>query len=176
MIDQAACTSLLHLATHIGDRLRARGWMLATAESCTGGWIAKTLTDVAGSSDWFDRGVVTYSNAAKHEMLGVRLDTLAQHGAVSAPVVTAMVAGALAQSRAQVALAISGIAGPGGGSPEKPVGTVWLAWGLPEQPIVTRCVRFAGERDAVRQQAVEMALSGLLEQLPSRQPISSAEL
>lgn len=163
MTDQAAPESLLTLAARIGERLLARGWLLTTAESCTGGWIAKTVTDVAGSSAWFDRGFVTYSNAAKREMLGVSLETLTRHGAVSEQTVREMVAGALAHSRAQVAIAISGIAGPGGGSAEKPVGTVWIAWGLPGQDVLTRCVQLAGDREAVRQQAVRIALEGLLE-------------
>ncbi len=164
MTDQATPESLISLVARIGERLLARGWMLTTAESCTGGWIAKTVTDVAGSSAWFDRGFVTYSNAAKQEMLGVALETLTRHGAVSEPVVKEMAAGALAQSRAQAAIAISGIAGPGGGSAEKPVGTVWFAWGLPGR-IVTQCMQLAGDRESVRQQAVRIALDGLLEQL-----------
>lgn len=156
---------LTSLAVRIGERLCVRGWSVATAESCTGGWIAKTLTDSAGSSAWFERGFVTYSNASKHELLGVPSALIAEQGAVSGPVVRAMVAGALAHSRAQVALAVSGIAGPGGGSPDKPVGTVWFAWGQTADTIVTRRVCFAGEREAVREQAVYTALFGLLDLL-----------
>ena len=153
---------LTRLAARVGECLRERGWRLATAESCTGGWVAKTITDIAGSSDWFDRGFVTYSNAAKQQMLGVDAGLIEVHGAVSAPVVRAMVTGALAHSQAEVALAVSGIAGPGGGSPEKPVGTVWFAWGQMGSGSVTRRECFAGDREAVRAQAVRTALFGLL--------------
>jgi len=156
---------LARLATRVGDCLHARGRRLAIAESCTGGWVAKTITDIAGSSDWFDRAFVTYSNASKQELLGVDAGLIEKHGAVSAPVVRAMVAGALAQSRAGIALAVSGIAGPGGGSPEKPVGTVWFAWGQTGGGSVTRRECFAGDREAVRAQAVRTALLGLLEYL-----------
>ena len=156
---------LAQLAARAGERFQARGWRLATAESCTGGWVAKTITDIAGSSDWFDRGFVTYSNASKQDLLGVDAGLIGQHGAVSAPVVRAMVAGALAHSQAEVALAVSGIAGPGGGSPEKPVGTVWFAWGQTGGGSVTRRECFAGDREAVRAQAVRTALLGLLEYL-----------
>jgi len=136
--------------------------MMAAAESCTGGWIAKCITDVAGSSEWFDRGFVTYSNQAKMEMLGVQSVTLDRHGAVSEETVREMTAGALTNSRAQVAVAVSGIAGPGGGTPDKPVGTVWLAWQLEEQPCQTRRWMFEGDREAIRLQAVLRALEGLL--------------
>ncbi|QGU33977.1 nicotinamide-nucleotide amidase [Thermochromatium tepidum ATCC 43061] len=156
---------LVQLAARAGERLKACGWRLTTAESCTGGWVAKTITDIAGSSDWFDRGFVTYSNASKQELLGVDAGLIEVHGAVSAPVVLAMVAGALAHSRAGIALAVSGIAGPGGGSPEKPVGTVWFAWGQTGSGSVTRRECFAGDREAVRAQAVRTALLGLLEYL-----------
>ena len=156
---------LTRLAARVGECLRERGWRLATAESCTGGWVAKTITDIAGSSDWFDRGFVTYSNAAKQQMLGVDAGLIEVHGAVSAPVVRAMVTGALAHSQAEVALAVSGIAGPGGGSPEKPVGTVWFAWGQMGNRSVTRRDCFAGDREAVRVQAVRTVLFGLLEYL-----------
>ncbi len=153
------------LARHLGERLLAAGRMAATAESCTGGWIAKTLTDIAGSSAWFDRGFVTYTNAAKQDLLGVRADTLATQGAVSEATVREMVAGALARSRADVAVAVSGIAGPGGGSPEKPVGTVWLAFGARGGPARAERFRFDGDREAVRRQAVARALQGLDELL-----------
>lgn len=153
------------LAADLGGRLASRGWMVATAESCTGGWIAKALTDVPGSSGWFDRGFVTYSNAAKQAMLGVREDTLSRLGAVSEEVVREMAIGALSQSLAQVAIAVSGIAGPGGGSPEKPVGTVWLAWALPQSGVAARAYRFEGDREVVRRQSVIAALQGLLEWL-----------
>jgi nicotinamide-nucleotide amidase len=156
------------IAARLGSLLLARGLRLATAESCTGGWMAKVVTDIAGSSDWFDRGFVTYSNAAKEDMLGVRAETLAEHGAVSEPVVLAMAAGALGHSRAQVAVAVSGIAGPGGGSSDKPVGTVWFAWSIPGEPPWTQRLQFAGERDEVRHQAVRVALEALLERLAAR--------
>src|SRR5215831_857510 len=120
--------SLASLARRVGSRLRRRGLMLATAESCTGGWIAQAVTSVAGSSDWFERGFVTYSNEAKKEMLGVRAATLSRHGAVSEEAAREMASGALKRSGAHVAIAVTGIAGPGGGTREKPVGTVCFAW------------------------------------------------
>lgn len=156
---------LYALASTVGERLLGKGWLLATAESCTGGWIAKLITDRAGSSAWFDRGFVTYSNVAKQEMLRVPEATLHDHGAVSAATVAAMVAGALHNSAAQVALAVSGIAGPDGGTAEKPVGTVWFAWGINQAEPVTRQLRFSGDREAVRRQAVVHALRGLIELL-----------
>ena len=119
--------TLIALATLVGEKLKAQGAMLATAESCTGGWVAQAVTAIAGSSDWFDRGFVTYSNAAKQEMLGVPAETLAAHGAVSEPTARAMAEGALARSAAAAAVAVTGVAGPGGGSPGKPVGLVHLA-------------------------------------------------
>ena len=149
------------LARQLGERLLAAGVLAATAESCTGGWIAKCLTDVAGSSAWFDRGFVTYSNAAKHEMLGVREETLAGQGAVSESTVREMVAGCLARSRAGVAVAVSGIAGPSGATPGKPVGTVWLAWGVRGGDVRTERRLYAGDRDAVRRQTVARAIAGL---------------
>jgi nicotinamide-nucleotide amidase len=157
--------SLDSLAAHLGQSLLAQGLRLAAAESCTGGWVAKVVTDIAGSSAWFDRGLVTYSNAAKTDMLGVRTATLEAHGAVSEAVVLEMVAGALAHSEAQVAVAVSGIAGPDGGSEDKPVGTVWFAWSVPGAPPWARCLQFAGDRGEVRHQAVRVALEGLLERL-----------
>jgi nicotinamide-nucleotide amidase len=139
--------------------------MLATAESCTGGWIAKTLTDVAGSSAWFERGFVTYHNRAKVEMLGVSTDTLARYGAVSEAVVREMAQGALAHSGAELAVSVSGVAGPGGGTAAKPVGTVWLAWARAGAATRATDFVFEGDREAVRRQAVEAALVGLLEGL-----------
>jgi nicotinamide-nucleotide amidase len=149
----------------LAAQLSRRNQLLATAESCTGGWLAKVCTDRAGSSGWFERGFVTYSNAAKRELLGVQAETLARHGAVSRETVLEMVAGALAHSHAHWALAISGIAGPGGGSAEKPVGTVWFAWGGPGGWQLAREARFEGNRDAVREQAVATALQVLLQRL-----------
>jgi nicotinamide-nucleotide amidase len=153
------------LATRLGERLIARGWRLATAESCTGGWIAKVATDIPGSSGWFDRGFVSYSNAAKQEMLGVRPETLYAQGAVSEGTVMEMAAGAIERSRAQVVVAVSGIAGPAGGSADKPVGTVCFAWAIPGLPIQARRLQFAGNRDEVRHQTVRVALELLLEHL-----------
>ena len=152
------------LAAELGRRLMARGRMLATAESCTGGWIAKCCTDIAGSSAWFDRGFITYSNEAKHDMLGVSEALLASQGAVSEAVVRAMAEGALSNSRAQQTVAVSGIAGPGGGSAEKPVGTVWFAWAVKDGVARTQVVQFAGDREAVRRQTVELAIRGLMDE------------
>jgi nicotinamide-nucleotide amidase len=154
--------ALYCLAEWLGQALLAQGHSLAVAESCTGGWLAKCMTDVAGSSAWFDRGFVTYSNAAKQEMLGVKLETLHAHGAVSAATVAEMTAGTLERSQAQIAAAISGIAGPGGAVPGKPVGTVWFAWQQRGGSAVCRCEHLAGDREAVRRQAVTVALQGLL--------------
>jgi nicotinamide-nucleotide amidase len=151
------------LVARLADRLVSGGLRLAAAESCTGGWVAKVCTDAAGSSRWFERGFVTYSNEAKEELLGVRADTLARLGAVSEATVREMAAGALRHSRADVALAISGIAGPGGGSADKPVGTVWFAWAWRDGRVAVRCERFGGDRDAVRRAAVATALGGLLD-------------
>jgi len=139
--------------------------LLAVAESCTGGWLAKCLTDIAGSSQWFERGFVTYSNAAKQEMLGVQAATLAAEGAVSEAVVLEMVDGALQHSRADIAVAISGIAGPGGGAPGKPVGTVCFAWSVKDAIHQEYTRYFEGDREAVRQQSVACALQGLLDVL-----------
>jgi nicotinamide-nucleotide amidase len=152
-------------AVPLGDLLARLGLRLAVAESCTGGWLAKVLTDVAGSSAWFDRGFVTYSNAAKQDMLGVRAETLDAHGAVSEPVVAEMASGALRRAGVEVAVAISGVAGPGGGTPDKPVGTVCLAWAWPGSRLSTRRLQFAGDRDAVRRQSVQAAIDGLIEGL-----------
>lgn len=150
------------LARRTGQWLLERQWRLVTAESCTGGWIAQALTAIAGSSDWFDSGWVTYSNAAKMRQLGVPAALLDSVGAVSEAVVAAMASGALAHSEAQVAVAVSGIAGPTGGRPDKPVGTVCFAWAQPAQAPVTETRHFAGDREAVRRQAVIHALEHLL--------------
>ncbi|MDB6163162.1 MAG: CinA family protein [Xanthomonadaceae bacterium] len=149
------------LAEQVGDRLRGARQMLVTAESCTGGWIAKTVTDIAGSSDWFDCGLVAYSYEAKQALLSVNPHTLETQGAVSRETVIEMVSGALVHSGASVAVAVTGIAGPGGGTPDKPVGTVWIAWkrrgGYPRAELFA----FQGDRDAVRRQTVASALIGL---------------
>lgn len=144
----------------MADVLRRRQWMLATAESCTGGLIAGACTDLAGSSDWFERGFVTYSNAAKTELLGVPAALIAQHGAVSEPVARAMAEGAVARSHAQVSVAVTGVAGPSGGSADKPVGTVWFGWCVNGRTDA-ECRRFDGDRAAVRAQTVAHALQGL---------------
>ena len=152
------------LARTVGAALKARGLRLATAESCTGGWVATEVTAIAGSSDWFERGYVTYSNAAKREDLGVRDATLLRHGAVSEETAREMAAGALARSGAQVALAITGVAGPAGGTPQKPVGLVCFAWALGGK-IRSETRRFDGDRESVRRQSVLRALEGVLESL-----------
>ncbi len=150
------------LAIELGQALGQRGWLAATAESCTGGGVATAITDIAGSSGWFDRGFVTYTNEAKQQMLGVSGETLAQHGAVSEAVVLEMARGALAHSSAAISVAISGIAGPGGATEDKPVGTVWFAWADRNDRHHSLLARFDGDRRQVRQQAVRQALSGLL--------------
>lgn len=160
------------LAAQIGGLLKSHGLMLATAESCTGGGIAQAVTEVAGSSAWFERGFVTYSNLSKKQMLGVAEETLQRHGAVSEAVVREMAAGALRHSGAQVALSVSGIAGPDGGTPEKPVGTVWFAWALRDGPVVSRMHRLDGNRAEVRVKAVRIALQGVAELLGQRTEIA----
>jgi nicotinamide-nucleotide amidase len=157
--------ALATLAALVGARLKAKGLVFATAESCTGGWVAQAITSVSGSSDWFDRGFVTYSNDAKREMLGVREETLARHGAVSEETAREMAAGALTASRAQVALAITGVAGPTGGTPQKPVGMVCFAWALPGGRVESATKHFDGDRESVRRQSVVFALQGMLERL-----------
>lgn len=167
--------TLLTLATQVGRDLKACGWTMTTAESCTGGWIAKRMTDVAGSSQWFDRGFITYSNEAKQDMLGVKTQTLMDHGAVSGEVVHEMATGALSNSRADVAVAVSGIAGPDGGTKEKPVGTVWIAWATRLGEVRAECFCFDGDRDAVRRQAVITSLEGVLAMAGSAKPSRQVE-
>ena len=192
-------TDTARLVETLAAQLLARGWMLATAESCTGGLIAAACTDLAGSSTWFERGFVTYSNAAKAQMLGIDAARITQHGAVSETVARAMAQGALQHAHAQVALAVTGVAGPGGGSADKPVGTVWFAWALPAQtpgasastpnvsagsnaafagrakspplaPMLhSEVMHFAGDRAAVRQATLHHSLRRLLELLPPPQ-------
>ena len=149
------------MAERLGARLRDAKQMLVTAESCTGGWIAKTVTDVAGSSDWFDCGLAAYSYEAKQRLLGVRAETLEHFGAVSRETAIEMVSGALVHSGSTVAVAVTGIAGPGGGTDDKPIGTVWIAWkrrgGYPQAELF----HFDGDREAVRRQTVAAALRGL---------------
>lgn len=152
---------LAELAGRVASILSAREWRLATAESCTGGWIAKILTDIPGSSAWFDGGCVTYSNADKTRLLNVSEDLLARHGAVSKAVAEAMASGARVGG-ADLSLAVTGIAGPGGGTEDKPVGTVWLAWSGPGARLASRAECFGGNRDQVRRLAVATALDGIL--------------
>ena len=153
------------LAQATGARLLAMRQMLVTAESCTGGWIAKCMTDVPGSSTWFDCGMAAYSYEAKQALLGVRPQTLEVHGAVSRECVVEMVSSALVHSGATIAVAVTGIAGPGGGSPDKPVGTVWIGWKRRGGYADAKVFHFEGDRDAVRRQTVAAALRGLEHQL-----------
>jgi nicotinamide-nucleotide amidase len=155
----------LALATELGAALLRHRAAVATAESCTGGLIAGAITDVPGSSAWFERGFVTYSNGAKTEMLGVRPETLAAHGAVSEATAAEMASGALARSRAGIAVAVTGIAGPDGGSEAKPVGTVCFGWARRDGTVDTVTRRFPGDRRAVRVATVEAALRGLIDRL-----------
>lgn len=150
------------IAEQVGAALKSRGLMLATAESCTGGWAGEAVTSVAGSSHWYDRGFITYTNESKQELLGVSARTLAEFGAVSEQTVREMAAGALKHSRAHITLAISGIAGPGGGTPNKPVGTVCMAWATRSGAGLSQTFHFQGDRTAVRRQAVVAALQGVL--------------
>jgi nicotinamide-nucleotide amidase len=161
----ASDDGLRRLAARLARRLLTNGESVTTAESCTGGWIAKALTDIAGSSQWFGEGFVTYGNSAKQRRLGVRESILESVGAVSEPVVRAMAKGALAQTAASLAVAVSGIAGPGGAVPGKPVGTVWLCWAVRRGRRIrysTARRQFRGDREAVRRKTVQAALQGLL--------------
>lgn len=159
--------ALLERIGKVGELLRARGLWLCTAESCTGGLVAATLTDVAGSSEWFRGAVVAYANEVKQACLGVPGEALMAHGAVSGPVVLAMARGACAALGAQCSVAVSGIAGPGGGTPDKPVGTVWMAWSV-DGELDARVFRFEGDRARVKAQTVEAAVAGLMERLEVR--------
>ena len=151
------------LSAELGAALKSRGWMVATAESCTGGGVGEAITRTAGSSAWFDRGFITYTNEAKQELLGVRAETLQTFGAVSEQTALEMARGALAASRAHVAVAVSGIAGPGGATKTKPLGTVCLAWAGCGRETRCRTEHFTGDREAVRRQAVFAALQGVLD-------------
>lgn len=153
------------LVKEVASLLQRRGCSVAVAESCTGGWLAKLMTDLPGSSAWFERGVVTYSNAAKVEMLGVREETLTGHGAVSAAAVSEMAEGLLRRSHADHGVAISGVAGPDGGTPDKPVGLVWIAWAGRAAAAEPEQYQFTGDRESVRLQAAETALRGLIRRL-----------
>lgn len=161
---------MLECCALLARLLLRHGWFLATAESCTGGLIAAHCTDLAGSSNWFERGFVAYSNAAKCELLGVDAALIDRHGAVSDAVVRAMAVGALAHSHAQVAVAVTGVAGPAGGSADKPVGTVWLAWATP-MGVTSEEKHFDGDRAAVRQATVRHALDRLTELIQTESPL-----
>ncbi|WP_415882422.1 CinA family protein [Neptuniibacter sp. QD34_54] len=156
---------MLEVVSSLAGLLEGKGMMMTSAESCTGGWIAQEVTAIPGSSAWFDCGFVTYSNMSKQKMLGVSKDTLEQCGAVSAEVVAQMAEGALENSEAHISVATSGIAGPGGGSKEKPVGTVWFAWAEQGKSVKTKKYCFEGDRESVRKQAVSVALEGILQNL-----------
>lgn len=156
-------TKLFTLAEQTGRCLQNHNRLLVTAESCTGGWISQMITSVSGSSAWFDRGFITYSNQAKIQMLGVNPETLNHYGAVSAEVASEMVTGALSHSAANIALAVTGIAGPDGGSPEKPVGTVFIAWLTKDQPLRVIKKQLTGSRHQIRALTVKYAMEGLLE-------------
>ncbi len=158
--------AIVALAAELGAALQARQWRCATAESCTGGLVAGAITAIAGSSAWFERGFVTYTNDAKTEMLGVTPDLLVDHGAVSIPVARAMAEGALAHSQAELAVAVTGVAGPGGGTAAKPVGMVCFAWALRGAGVVDATLQLPGDRAGVRDAAVAAALRGLLARLP----------
>ena len=164
MIDDATAA----LAAELGGLLRSLGLAIATAESCTGGLIGAAITAVPGSSRWFERGFVTYSNAAKHELLGVSRETIAAHGAVSEAVAREMAEGAVVHSHAQCAVSVTGVAGPDGGSAAKPVGTVCFGYAVPGEPPVATTLRFTGDRAAVRAAAVREALAGLTRLLEAR--------
>lgn len=157
--------TVLELVKELGRVLGERRLCLATAESCTGGWVAKEITTLPGCSHWFERGFVTYTGLSKQEMLGVKAETLERYGAVSEQTVREMAEGAVRHSNAQVALSISGIAGPDGGTPEKPVGTVWLGWAGETFPTTARHMLYVGDREDVRRQSVEDSLRGLLDLL-----------
>ena len=158
-------TAITELSRRLGTTLGERALTLATAESCTGGGVAEAITQISGSSAWFDRGFITYSNQSKTDMLGVRSDTIARFGAVSEETAREMASGALAKSTADWAVSITGIAGPGGGSSDKPVGTVCFAWCYRGTDAKSEIRHFQGDRQAVREQAVKHAMEGLLKQL-----------
>jgi len=158
--------TLYDLAVRVGQVLKAHRLQLVTAESCTGGWVGEAITMVPGSSEWYERGFITYTNTAKMDMLGVLATTLAAHGAVSEQTVKEMVAGALEHSPGDVAVSVSGVAGPGGGTPQKPVGTVCFGWALRDGSLATATHHFNGDREQVRREAVKRALEGVLSLVP----------
>ena len=154
---------LFELGEQVGAALKSKNMVLTTAESCTGGWIGEVVTMVSGSSAWYDRGFITYTNAAKQQMLSVKATTLREHGAVSEAVVREMADGALASSSAQIAIAVSGVAGPTGGTPDKPVGTVCIGWARKGGAVRAETCHFDGDRESVRRQSVVRALRGVLD-------------
>ena len=156
---------LTDLAEQLGQCLTAKGLKLASAESCTGGWLAKIITDIPGSSAWFTGSVVSYSNEAKQSLLGVKQSTLNEYGAVSGETVLEMSDGVFSHTDADVAVSISGIAGPGGGSEDKPVGLVWLSWGKRDKTVFANPFNFSGDRETVRKQSIKQALNSLLDLL-----------
>lgn len=156
---------LQHLARQVGIALTQHELMLTSAESCTGGWLGQTITSVAGSSAWYERGFITYATISKHEMLGVSTATLEQYGVVSEQTAREMAEGSIARSHAQVAIAITGIAGPEGGTPEKPIGMVCFAWALKDGLARSETRHFSGDREAVRRQSVAVALQGIIDLL-----------
>jgi nicotinamide-nucleotide amidase len=160
-------TQIDSLLLRVAALLTARGWRMATAESCTGGWIAKCCTDMAGSSDWFDRAYVTYSYRAKEQMLGVSHEDLLNHGAVSDEIARQMAVGAKKHSNVAITVSATGIAGPGGGMPGKPVGLVHFGWCIDDQPAICDAMIFEGDRQSVRQQTVIHALEGIVTRLDS---------
>jgi nicotinamide-nucleotide amidase len=156
---------LFELSERVGQLLGRRGWLLTTAESCTGGWVGQVITAVAGSSAWYDRGFITYTNRSKQELLGVSSTTLERFGAVSEETVQEMAQGALKNSQAQISVSLSGIAGPGGGTPKKPVGAVCIGWATVDGGVISTACRFGGDREEIRSRAVAAALRGLIELL-----------
>ena len=156
---------LFQLSEQLGKLLKQKGWMLASAESCTGGWLGQAITAVAGSSQWYDRGFITYTNLSKQEMLGVSAMTLKAHGAVSEETVREMAQGALSHSGAQISVSVSGIAGPGGGMPKKPVGTMCIGWATTDGGLSSTTCRLGGDREEIRARGVAAALRGLIELL-----------
>ena len=168
MSNQITESHITALAMKLAPQLLQRQQRIASAESCTGGWLGKVVTDLDGSSGWFECSIVSYSNRAKQDFLGVSESTLQQHGAVSQPVVKEMVLGLLDRCAANLGVSISGVAGPGGGSDDKPVGTVWIAWARPGRLIEAMRFQFAGDRNAVRLQAVYEALNGIQRLLDER--------
>jgi nicotinamide-nucleotide amidase len=174
MAEKVTDAELTALSAEVGQALAGAGVMLATAESCTGGWVGRAITSVSGSANWYERGFITYSETAKQEMLGVSAEVLERHGAVSEPTVRAMAEGALAHSHAQISLAVTGVAGPTGGSEHKPVGMVWFAWAAHGRPTQAVCHMLDGDREAIRRQSAAIALRGLLKSLIGGDPTAPA--